>query len=117
MQRGGRPRRSGLRLPRRRLHLLFLLLFRWSRLAARGGFWKLVVVLVTLEAFTCFKLSLTLPTGLAEQWGDFFFGFVVTVALVAPGISLGGRRLAHVLDGRARVLIVRGWEPSFHHLE
>src|SRR3954466_15712178 len=69
MWRRGRPRRFGLRLPRRRLHLLFLLLlFRWSRLAARGGFWKLVVVIVTLEAFTCLKLSLMLPTGLVEQW-------------------------------------------------
>src|SRR4051812_16329407 len=117
MWRRGRPRRFGLRLPRRRLHLLFLLLFRWSRLAARGGFWKRVVVIMTLEAFTCLKLTLTLPTGLAEQWGDFLFGFVIAVALVTPGLTLGGRRLAHVLDGRARVLIVRRWEPSFHHFE
>src|SRR4051812_33412756 len=112
----GRPRRFRLRLPRRGLCLL-LLLFRWSSLAARGGLWKLVIVVMALEAFACLKLTLTLPSGLAEQWGDLLFGLIVTVALIPPGIALGGRRLAHVLDGRARVLVVRRWEPSFHHLE
>ena len=72
---------------------------------------------MTLEAFTCLKLTLTLPTGLAEQWGDLLFGLIVAVAFITPGIALGGRRLAHVLDGRARVLVVRRREPSFHHLE
>ena len=59
-------------------------------MAARGGFWKLVVIVMALEAFACLKLALTLPTGLAEQRGDFFFGFIVAVALITPAPPLAG---------------------------
>ena len=40
---------------------------------------------MTLEAFTCLELALTLPTGLAEQWGDFLFGFTSLPALPLAG--------------------------------
>ena len=71
---------------------------------------------MTFKASTRLEFALTLPASFADQWDGFFFGLVV-VAHVALGVSLGGRRLAPVLDGRARVLVIRGRKPPFHHLK
>src|SRR3954470_1355997 len=109
-----------LRLPLwRGLHLLLLLLLlRRSGLMARGELGKFVVVIiVTFEASTRLELALTLPASFANQRGDLFLGLGVVVAPAAHDAASGRRRLAFVLDGRARILVVCGWEPSFHHLE
>ena len=80
-----------------------------------------VVIIVRLEAFTRFELVLVLPAGLANCGESDFHGLVfvviVVITRVAPDISFGGWRLAPVLDGRARVLVVCGSKPPFHHLE
>ena len=81
-------------------------------MTARGGLWELVVVIMTLEASARLDLALTLPAGLSDQRGDFLFGLFLVV-LVAPR----GWRFAYVLGGWPRALIVRRWEPPFHHLE
>ena len=84
----------------------------------RGVFGKLVVVIVmAFEASTRLELALMLPASFANQWGGLFSRLVVVVAPVALDTALGRRRFTPILDGRARVLIIRGWKPPFHHLE
>src|SRR3954467_3801296 len=82
------------------LLLLFLLLLRWSGLATRGMLGELVVIIMTLEAFARFELTLSLSARFPDQRGDLFFGFVAVAAPVTLDASPRWNRFAHLLDGR-----------------